>query len=79
LVEGGLSRLPRTFDVADDAMKRVRAGLAMVLAPNLIAMALGVVGLCPPALAAIVNNGSTVVSGLAGLAPLVRQRCRRSS
>ena len=78
LVEDGLSRLPRAFDIADDAMKHVRAGLGIVLAPNLIAMALGALGLCPPALAAIVNNGSTVVSGLAGLAPLVRQRCRRS-
>jgi Cu2+-exporting ATPase len=78
LVEGGLSRLPRAFAVADQAMRQVRTGLGLVLVPNLVAMALGVVGLCPPALAAVVNNGSTVVSGLAGLAPLVRQRMRRS-
>jgi heavy metal translocating P-type ATPase len=78
LVDGGLSKLPRAFELADDAMKQVRAGLAIVLAPNLIAMALGALGVCPPALAAIVNNGSTVISGLVGLAPLVRQRLRRS-
>jgi heavy metal translocating P-type ATPase len=78
LVDGGLSKLPLAFELADDAMKQVRTGLAIVLAPNLVAMALGALGLCPPALAAIVNNGSTVVSGLAGLAPLVRQRLRRS-
>ncbi len=79
LAEGGLSKLPRAFELADAAMGQVRTGLAIVLAPNLAAMALGALGLCPPALAALVNNGSTVVSGLAGLAPLVRQRFRRSS
>jgi heavy metal translocating P-type ATPase len=79
LVDGGLSKLPRAFDLADAAMQQVKTGLAIVLVPNLVAMAMGALGLCPPALAAIVNNGSTVVAGLAGLAPLVRQRCRRSS
>ncbi len=78
LVDGGLSKLPRAFELADEAMQQVKTGLALVLAPNLVAMALGALGLCPPALAALVNNGSTVVSGLVGLAPLVRQRCRRS-
>jgi heavy metal translocating P-type ATPase len=78
LVEGGLSRLPRAFDLADAAMRQVKTGLALVLAPNLAAMVLGALGICPPAMAALVNNGSTVVSGLAGLAPLVRQRWRRS-
>jgi heavy metal translocating P-type ATPase len=79
LVEGGLSKLPQAFDLADEAMQQVKTGLALVLGPNLVAMVLGALGLCPPALAAIVNNGSTVVSGLVGLAPLVRQRFRRSS
>jgi Cu2+-exporting ATPase len=79
LALGGLSKLPRAFDLADEAMQQVKTGLALVLAPNLVAMVLGALGLCPPALAALVNNGSTVVSGLVGLAPLVRQRCRRSS
>ena len=79
LVEGGLSRLPRAFDLADAAMRQVKTGLALVLAPNLVAMVMGALGVCPPAMAALVNNGSTVVSGLAGLAPLVRQRWRRSA
>ncbi len=79
LVDGGLSRLPQAFALADEAMQQVKTGLALVLGPNLVAMALGALGLCPPAAAALVNNGSTVVSGLVGLAPLVRQRFRRSS
>ena len=79
LVDGGLSRLPQAFELADEAMQQVKTGLALVLGPNLVAMALGALGLCPPAAAALINNGSTVVSGLVGLAPLVRQRFRRSS
>jgi Cu2+-exporting ATPase len=79
LALGGLSKLPRAFDLADEAMQQVKTGLALVLAPNTVAMILGALGLCPPALAALVNNGSTVVAGLVGLAPLVRQRFRRSS
>jgi heavy metal translocating P-type ATPase len=78
LVDGGLAKLPRAFQLADDAMGQVKVGLALVLIPNLAAMALGALGLCPPAIAALVNNGSTVVSGLAGLAPLVRQRVLRA-
>jgi heavy metal translocating P-type ATPase len=74
LIDGGLSKLPRAFDLADEAMRQVRTGLALVLVPNLAAMALGALGFCPPALAAVVNNGSTVVAGLAGLKPLVRRR-----
>src|SRR5215831_1746844 len=69
LALGGLSKLPRAFELADEAMQQVKTGLALVLAPNVVAMVLGSVGLCPPALAALVNNGSTVVSGLVGLAP----------
>jgi Cu2+-exporting ATPase len=77
LVDGGLAKLPGAFDLADETMRQVKVGLGLVLVPNVAAMALGALGLCPPALAALVNNGSTVVSGLAGLAPLVRQRLRR--
>ncbi len=48
LVDGGLSKLPRAFQLADDAMTQVKVGLGIVLAPNLVAMALGALGLCPP-------------------------------
>jgi hypothetical protein len=32
------------------------------------------VGLLPPALAAVINNGSTVVAALSSIAPLIRLR-----
>ncbi len=71
LLEGGLARLPRVFELADAAMRRVRNALALVLAPNVVAIVLGALGLLSPAVAATVNNGSTVVAALTGIAPLL--------
>jgi heavy metal translocating P-type ATPase len=78
LLEGGISRLPRVFELAEGAMRRVRNALTLVLAPNVIAIVLGALGLMPPAIAATVNNGSTVVAALSGVAPLLSaQRAER--
>jgi Cu2+-exporting ATPase len=78
LLEGGLARLPRVFELADGAMNRVRNALALVLAPNIVAILLGALGLMPPALAATVNNGSTVIAALSAVAPLLSaQRAQR--
>ena len=74
LLEGGLSKLPHAFDVADRAMMRVRRGLGLVIAPNAVAIGLGALGLISPGVAALINNGSTVVAALAGVAPLFRGR-----
>ncbi|MGZ3424545.1 MAG: heavy metal translocating P-type ATPase [Polyangiales bacterium] len=74
LLEGGLAKLPHAFEVADDAMKRIRRALGLVIAPNAIAIGLGAIGLLPPSLAALVNNGSTVAAALAGAAPLFSRR-----
>jgi Cu2+-exporting ATPase len=71
LLEGGLRYLPRAFAIADDAMRNVRHGLLTVLAPNAVAIVLGALGLMPPALAALVNNGSTIVGAMIGVAPLL--------
>jgi heavy metal translocating P-type ATPase len=70
LLEGGLRKLPDAFEVADDAMRRVRRGLAFVIVPNAAAILLGALGLITPGMAAIVNNGSTVAAALAAVAPL---------
>lgn len=78
LLSGGLSHLPRAFAVADQAMARVRRGVALVIVPNVAAMILGAAGLLGPGLAAAVNNGSTVVAALAGVGPLLRARRKPS-
>jgi Cu2+-exporting ATPase len=77
LLEGGLQRLPRAFAIADDAMRSVRHGLYTVLTPNAVAILLGALGLMPPALAAAVNNGSTIVAAMIGVAPLLVASRRR--
>jgi heavy metal translocating P-type ATPase len=76
LLEGGLARLPAVFAVADEAMARVRQVLGIVLVPNALAIAAGAFGLINPVLAAVVNNGSTLVAAGHALAPLLRRRTR---
>ena len=71
LLRGGLSQLPATFDAARRAMRTVRRGLGLVIAPNAVAVVLGAFGLLAPSVAAVLNNGSTLVAALSGLAPLV--------
>jgi Cu2+-exporting ATPase len=71
LLEGGLSKLPDAFDVADRAMRHVWRGLGLVIVPNAVAIGLGAAGLMTPGVAAAVNNGSTILAALAGLEPLV--------
>ena len=74
LLEGGLARLPAVFDVADDAMARVKQVLGIVLAPNALAIAAGALGFINPVVAAVVNNGSTIAAAGHALAPLLRRR-----
>ena len=71
LLRGGLSNLPRAFAIADRAMYRVHRGVGMVVAPNVVAMALGALGLLSPGMAATINNGSTVIAALVGLGPVL--------
>jgi len=71
LLDGGLQKLPDAFLVADDAMRRVRRGLGLVIVPNAAAILLGALGLLTPGVAAIVNNGSTVAAALAAALPLL--------
>ncbi len=73
LLDGGLLKLPDAFELADDAMKRVRRGLGFVIVPNAVAIVLGAVGLLTPGAAALINNGSTVAAALAAVAPLMRR------
>jgi Cu2+-exporting ATPase len=70
LLEGGLAKLPDAFAIADRAMRQVRRGLGLVIAPNAVAIALGAFGLLSPGVAAAINNGSTVVAALAAVSPL---------
>jgi Cu2+-exporting ATPase len=76
LLEGGLARLPAVFEVADQAMARVKQVLGIVLVPNALAIAAGAFGLINPVVAAVVNNGSTIAAAGHALLPLLRRRPR---
>ena len=73
LLDGGLVKLPQAFAIADQAMAHVKRGLAMVVVPNAAAIVLGALGLMTPGLAAVINNGSTVIAALASVSPLLRR------
>jgi Cu2+-exporting ATPase len=73
LLSGGLSKLPDAFRISDRAMRMVRLGLGLVIAPNALAIGLGALGLIGPGIATVMNNGSTVVAALAALSPILRR------
>jgi Cu2+-exporting ATPase len=77
LLDAGLSCLERAFRISDQALSSVRRNLGVIIVPNAIAIALGAFGLIAPPLAAIINNGATVLAVMAGTAPLLRLPPRR--
>ena len=76
LLGGGLSRLEKAFRISDQAMSRVRQNLGVIIVPNAIAIALGAFGLITPPIAAIINNGATLLAVLVGTAPLLKAPAR---
>ncbi len=70
LLSGGLARLEKAFRISDQTISRVRQNLGIIVVPNAIAIALGAFGFIGPALAAVINNGATVLAVLAGMSPL---------
>jgi len=71
LLEGGLARLEKAFRISDQAMHKVRQNLGIIVVPNAIAIALGALGLITPPIAALINNGATLLAVLVGTAPLL--------
>ena len=78
LLSGGLARLEKAFQISDWAMSSVRQNLGVIVVPNAIAIGLGALGLIGPPLAAIINNGATILAVLVGTAPLLRSAKRAS-
>lgn len=78
LLEGGLVRLEKAFRLSDQAMERVRQNLGVIIAPNAIAIGLGALGLITPGVAAIINNGATLLAVLVGTFPLLATRSKAS-
>src|ERR1019366_4043970 len=77
LLDGGLARLEKAFRIGDRAMASVRQNLGVIIVPNAIAIALGACGFITPPIAAIINNGATMLAVLMGTVPLLRVPARR--
>jgi P-type E1-E2 ATPase len=76
LLDGGLARLERAFQISDEAMASVRQNLAIIIVPNAIAIFLGAFGLIGPPMAAIINNGATFLAVAVGMIPLLKMPAR---
>lgn len=71
LLEDRLELLPRALDRARDALRLMNQNLALIAAPNAVGLAGAVAAPMNPAIAALLNNGSTVVAAANGLRPLL--------
>lgn len=78
LLSGGLARLEKAFQIGDQAISSVRKNLGIIVVPNVIAIALGALGLIGPPLAAVINNGATFLAVLVGTMPLLKLPERHS-
>ncbi|MGA3239465.1 MAG: heavy metal translocating P-type ATPase [Bryobacteraceae bacterium] len=77
LLDGGLAKLDRAFQISDEAMASVRRDLGIVIVPNAIAIFLGAFGFIGPPMAAIINNGATFLAVAAGTIPLLKKKPER--
>ena len=71
LLEGGLTRLPKAFAISERAMTSVKQSLGMIIAPNAVAIFLGAFGFINPSVAAIINNGATILAVTVSSLPLL--------
>jgi heavy metal translocating P-type ATPase len=78
LLDGGIIRLARAFELSEQAMARVRENIGVVIVPNAIAIFLGAFGFINPPVAAIINNGATLAAVLVGTFPLLNAPPRRT-
>ena len=72
LMDSDLWRLPHAMELARHCVGLIRENIAMVAAPNAVALVLGGLGRLSPTAATILNNGSSILAGMNGLRPLVR-------
>jgi P-type E1-E2 ATPase len=78
LLDGGLVRLEKAFQIGEQAMSSVRRNLGIIIVPNAVAIAMGAAGVITPPIAAVINNGATLLAVLAGTLPLLKGPRRHS-
>lgn len=73
LMQDNLQGLLEAIAIARQAKQLIEQNTNIIVAPNLAAMALAVLCGISPLAATMVNNGSTVVAGVNGLRPMLKQ------
>ena len=67
-----LSRLVYTKRLSDALMKRIDGNYRFIVGFNGALIVLGVLGILPPASSALLHNGSTILTGLKSMTPLLK-------
>ena len=79
LLDRDLASLPLAIALARDAMGIVGQNIALVAVPNSAGLALAALGGLSPLMAALVNNGSTLLAAANALRPLTTSRTPRAA
>lgn len=76
LLDGSLSGLPRAIDLSRDAIAILKQNVNIIIAPTVAGMAAAAVGLSNPLISTLINNGTTVVTGVNALRPMLPKPSR---
>ena len=76
LLDGNLRGLPRAIDLSREAIAILKQNVNVIIAPTVLGMAAAAVGLSTPLISTIINNGTTVVTGLNALRPMFPSQSR---
>ena len=70
LLDGDLRGLPRAIDLSREAIAILKQNVNVIIAPTAIGMAAAAIGISSPLISTIINNGTTVITGLNALRPM---------
>ena len=79
LLDGDLRGLPLAIDLSREAIKILNQNVNVIIAPTAIGMAAAAIGLSNPLISTIINNGTTVVTGLNALRPMFPKASRKAN
>lgn len=78
LLDGDLRGLPRAIDLSREAIAILKQNVNVIIAPTVVGMAAAAAGLSNPLISTLINNGTTVVTGLNALRPMFPKKHRHA-
>ncbi len=70
LLDGDLLGLPLAIDLSRKAIAILKQNVDIIIAPTVVGIAAAAVGLSSPLISTLINNGTTVITGLNALRPM---------